>query len=209
MAKLFKLLLDDYSIPSFSSFSKPYFGTLEDVSALIADLSADEDFKDGFSETKEAFDKYMAGETNVTHNIAYQDVPFLTPTTVYYEYEQPIGKMEWHHVNTWGCIYEMKFDSADVRHFWLKDGDKFYRVMKARVKNICHKNTQNEWVDGTSMFWGFPCMLVVDGDILFNRLACVEKIFDSFSDMTNDYMSFMEMPDVEFQQFCNDIFGDG
>lgn len=65
------------------------------------------------------------------------------------------------------------------------------------------------WTDPDEMFWGFPGMLTHDGDVLYNRLACIEKNFDSLDDLQDDYENYLKNPDVDFERFCDDIFGDG
>ena len=52
-------------------------------------------------------------------------------------------------------------------------------------------------------------MLARDGDVLYNRLACIEKNFDSLDDLQDDYENYLKNPDVDFERFCDDIFGDG
>ncbi len=47
--KYYALLMDDHSMPGYVSASKPYFGTLQDIQALIDNLS------DNYSGTKDAF----------------------------------------------------------------------------------------------------------------------------------------------------------
>lgn len=43
MARYYRLLLDDYSSASFTSFSKEYFGTLDQLKGLFDDTRSDED----------------------------------------------------------------------------------------------------------------------------------------------------------------------
>ena len=74
---------------------------------------------------------------------------------------------------------------------------------------MCYKDTVDNWTDPDEMFWGFPGMLVRDGEVLYNRLACIEKNFDSLDDLQDDYENYLKNPDVDFERFCDDIFGDG
>ena len=77
MSELYRLQLDDYSAPSFTSFSKDYFGTLEQIQSLFDYLRSDEDFAGRFQYILGVNDRYLAGEKDITHNVAYQEVPFL------------------------------------------------------------------------------------------------------------------------------------
>lgn len=77
MARLYRLKLDDYSAASFTSFSKNYFGTLEQLKGLFDGIRSDKKNAESFSDILSVFDRYLAGEKNLTHNVAYQEIPFL------------------------------------------------------------------------------------------------------------------------------------
>ena len=48
MARFYRLLLDDYSAASFTSFDKDYFGTLEVIDGLFKAIREDEDTVSGY-----------------------------------------------------------------------------------------------------------------------------------------------------------------
>ena len=207
--KWFRLLLDDYSVPAITTADKEYYGTLDDIKGLIESLKKDEKGSIGHKGIIEAFEKYLAGDKSATHNVAYQDVPILTSIKVIYNTEQELSDMEWEHLNAWHWVYEMKLTSAKVQHYWIKDKKHYRRIIKAQIVGLCYKDTVDNWTDLDEMFWGFPGMLVRDGDVLYNRLACIEKNFDSLDDLQDDYENYLKNPDVDFERFCDDIFGDG
>lgn len=207
--KWFRILLDDYSVPPITTADKEYYGTLDDVKGLIESFKNDERHRDSSKDTIEAFEKFVGGDKHATHNIAYQEVPILTPIKVIYETEQEIKDFEWEHLNAWHFVYDMKLSSAKVLHYWIKDQKHYRRIIKAQIIGLCYKDTVDNWTDPHDMFWGFPGMLVRDGKILYNRLACIEKNFDSFDDLQDDYENYLKNSDVDFERFCDDIFGDG
>ena len=207
--KWFRLLLDDYSVPPITTADKEYYGTLDDVKGLIESLKRDEKGRDGHKGTIEAFEKYLAGEKGATHNVAYQDVPILTSIKIIHNAEQELSETEWEHLNAWHWVYDMKLTSANVQHYWIKDKKHYRRIIKAQIVGLCYKDTVGNWTDPDEMFWGFPGMLARDGDVLYNRLACIEKNFDSLDDLQDDYENYLKNPDVDFERFCDDIFGDG
>ena len=43
MSRYYRLLLDDYSAASFTSFDKDYFGTLEQIDGFFQAIKADEE----------------------------------------------------------------------------------------------------------------------------------------------------------------------
>lgn len=73
----YRLLLDDYSAASFTSFDKSYFGTLEQIDSLFFEHKADGKLREQLVEIISIYDRYMAGEKKITHNVAYREVPFL------------------------------------------------------------------------------------------------------------------------------------
>ncbi len=113
MARFYRLLLDDYSAASFTSFDKDYFGTLEDIDGLFKAIREDEDTAERFQDILSVYDQYLSGNTKVTHNVAYRDVPFLVPAKVLGAETSVLTNYSWEHVNTWGCIYKMKCDKAE------------------------------------------------------------------------------------------------
>lgn len=57
--------------------------------------------------------------------------------------------------------------------------------------------------------WGHPHMVELEGTCTFNRLAVVECRFKKHIDLLEDYKRFETLQEVDFTEFCNDIFGDG
>ena len=47
MSRYYRLLLDDYSAASFTSFDKDYFGTLEQIDSFFQAIKSDEDVATG------------------------------------------------------------------------------------------------------------------------------------------------------------------
>ena len=57
MARFYRLLLDDYSAASFTSFDKDYFGTLEDIGGLFKAIREDEDTAERFQDILSVYDQ--------------------------------------------------------------------------------------------------------------------------------------------------------
>lgn len=67
MERYYRLLLDDYSAASFTSFSKEYFGTLEQLNGLFDDIRSKENTAERYSDILSVFDRFLSGEKNLTH----------------------------------------------------------------------------------------------------------------------------------------------
>ena len=67
------LNLWDYGTPAFVSFDKMYVGTETEIRTAIESMKQE----NKNDETVAALERYFAGDTTATHNIAYRDIPVL------------------------------------------------------------------------------------------------------------------------------------
>lgn len=132
----YRLELDDYSAAAFTSFSKDYFGTMEDIHGFISALEQDEDFCESQQRLISAHHRYQQGEKNVQHNVAYREVPFLVPAKVLHRELRQYQELRWEHLNTWQWPYYMRCSQAEAEHIWLKCEKKYYRCIKVRFTNL-------------------------------------------------------------------------
>ena len=79
----YRILLDDYSAASFTSFDKAYFGTMSDWK-VDKGIEVEKCFAERFSSLTKTFRAYQSGQHNITHNVAYQEVRFLDKVTLLY-----------------------------------------------------------------------------------------------------------------------------
>lgn len=205
----YRLELDDYSAASFTSFSKDYFGTMEDIHGFISALEQDEDYSVTQQSLISTFKRYEQGEKKILYHAAHQQVPFLVLAKILCRKIQTYHNLKWEHLNTWQWPYYMRCSQAEAEHIWLKCGKKYYRCIKVRFTNLEYEDLDNLWNPLGDMLWGYPEVIEYQKPLLCNRLAVVEKQFDSLEDLQADIESFEKAPDPEFSRFCDDIFGDG
>lgn len=206
--RYYRLELDDYSAVSFCSFGKYYFGTLEEIRSFID--AVDKRCENSYRDLVSAFRAYEAGQTEVTHYVAFQKVPILTPARLIHKETLVLGDYVWDHLNTWQCIYKMRCDRVETEHLWLVCGDQGFRTMKANFKSLQYEGVLGEWITiGEDMLWGFPCVLQEDSEYFLNVIAEPEKGFKNAAELEQDWEKFKKNPDPRFAGFCNDIFGDG
>ena len=205
----YRLILDDVSAPSFTSFGKPYFGTLREISDFIVALESDSTTSEQEKHLIQAFSAYEQGKTGVTHIAAYQEVPLLTPVNVIHEEQHSFSDYSWIHYNTWDCPYSMRCSKVETRHLWLQTEDFYGRVMYANFADLEYQGDENHRITIGDMLWGYPEMLHYAPPNIYNRLAESERIFKTQSELEADWAAFCAQPDPDFSEFCNDIFGDG
>lgn len=209
MAQHYRLLLDDFSAASFTSFSKSYFGTLEQIKGLFDDLRSDEETAERFAIILSVFDRYVAGENEITHNVAYQEVPFLVPAKTLWVASSELKDYEWVHSNTWEWPYYMKCDKALSSHIWFSCEGKYCRCNQTRFTNLLFGTHAEKKRPLGGMIWGYPGQIQGEVGNLFNQLYVVEKWFEDKAEAFSDKESFISNPDPDFSSFLDDVFGDG
>ena len=206
---LYRLMLDDYSAASFTSFGKAYYGTLEQITGFIDSLETDEELEGRYTELIAAFRRFCSGDQSVTHNVAYQKVPLLEPVKLIGSTTQRLDNYRWEHKNTWGWPYAMRCDAVETQHYWIAAEGYYARCVIALFENLAYHGVGHEWNQVGTMLWGFPHIIESSGDLVTNTLLVEEKRFSKRKDMLADKEAFAENRDVNFEAFCNDIFGDG
>ena len=206
----YRILLDDYSAASFTSFDKAYFGTMSDLEGWIKAIEVEKYFAERFSSLTKTFRAYQSGQHNITHNVAYQEVRFLDKVTLLYRESYTAEKLAWEHLNTWQWPYFMSCEKVESEHLWLRCKARYYRCFMAKFYSLKYGTDPNEQTPAGGMLWGFPEMLEVDDlPLMWNRLAEPEKNFKTLAEAQADWEAFRAAPNPDFSEFCNDIFGDG
>lgn len=203
------LRLDDYAAPSTSSWWKDYFGTLEDIRGLVEALARDERRRESFAELIDAFRSYEAGNHQVTHHVAYQAVPLLEPVKLLGKENVHMENYAWTHLNTWGCPYSLRCDSATAELLWFETTEGICRAVKARFRNLQYEGSTGQWHPLADGFWGFPHMAEAENSCIWTRLAVKEMNHSLRKTAEEDMASFQSVQDVDLTGICQDIFGDG
>ena len=81
----YAIQLEDYTLPSYLPFPKTYYGTLEQIDALIRCLDADPATAIRFASTICAFEHFQKGQLDAMHTISNQTVRLLTPVQLIHE----------------------------------------------------------------------------------------------------------------------------
>ena len=179
----YRILLDDYSAASFTSFDKAYFGTMSDLEGWIKAIEVEKCFAERFSSLTKTFRAYQSGQHNITHNVAYQEVRFLDKVTLLYRESYTAEKLAWEHLNTWQWPYFMSCEKVESEHLWLRCKDRYYRCFMAKFYSLKYGTDPNEQTPAGGMLWGFPEMLEVDDlPLMWNRLAEPEKNFKTLAE---------------------------
>ena len=205
--KYYVLNLWNYGTPAFVSFDKMYVGTEAEIRTAIESMK-----REGKNdETVAAVERYFAGDTTATHNIAYRDIPVLEQCRRVASSTLTLGEYSWEHINVWGFPYYMKCDSADVKQILVEYKGRYYRCVRAWFKNLCYESVSGNWSLLGDFYLGPAYLFDVDdkkgvGRFMNNLLYIAEEVYVNLNEAEDKLLSEEHLI---FKGFCDDIFGDG
>ena len=209
MGRFYRLLLDDYSAASFTSFDKDYYGTLEEINEFFEEMKKDKEIAKRQEYILSVYEQFLAGHKTISHTVAYREVPFLVPAKVLATETSELTNYAWEHLNTWRWPYMMKCDKVECTHIWFSCYGKYSRCIKARFTNLKYESTNGQYKPLGGMIWGYPGIIAGKRGNLYNTLFVEEKVFKNKKEAMKDREEFINHPDQNFAKFLDDIFGNG
>lgn len=201
------LQLWEPATPAFCSFRKMYVGTKQDVIMVAEQLEQEQIMP----ETSAAIRDFFEGNREATHNIAYQEIPILTPVRVLGESKLKLAEKEWEHLNAWECPYKMRMEKAEVYQIVIRFDGCYHRCLKASITDLCYQGIKEEWLPVGSAFWGNSCVLhiegVSDGHSEFGNILYVQE--ESSKSKEQLMLKLKDPEEIVFDRLCDEIFGDG
>ena len=205
----FEIELTDYALPSFCSGGKPYYGTIEQIEGLIEALKNNPKTRDEAKDLLLALTEYKNGCLDCKHSVGYGQGNFLTPVNLEGKSEIVIDDCEWVHKNVWGFPYYMRAKSAIIDQIVVSVNKNVIRCMNAQFFGLEYKGDDSfPWSKLRNNFWGFPEIISCrkSDECTFSRLYMFEE---RYSDVEIAIRDLNEREKIKFNDFCDDIFGDG
>ena len=201
--------LNNYFSPSFCSSHKVYFGTLNDIKTFIESMGSIEQS----CMIRNAFKRYLSGETDATHEVAYIQQKLIEDVELIAEGKVKLGATAWEFLNVWYRPQYMEFDSAVVKTALVKYEDRYFRVIKASVRGLRTSPEVNrpkeQWIELSDGFWGHPGLLssAADGEtyMVYSNLYMKEKEYISKEEALAKFYT----DEVCLDCLCEDVFGNG
>ena len=201
--------LNNYFTPSFGSNYKMYFGTLNDIKVFTESLRK----SDQCCNTRNAFKRYLSGETNAAHEIAYIQQKLIENVELIAEGEVKLDHTAWEFLNVWRYTQYMEIDSAAVKMALIKCEDRYLRVIKVSSRGLrtCAdiNRPKEKWLELSDGFWGHPGVLssVADEEtnVVYSNLYMKEKEYAT----RREALAKFYTDDVCLDCLCEDVFGDG
>lgn len=208
MSRFYRLMLDDYSAVSFTSFDKNYYGTLDQINKFFECMKADTEVALRQKYILSVYEQFLAGHKTISHVVAYHEVPFLIPAKVLGLERLLLTDCTWEHLNTWKWTYMIKCDHVESSHIWLSCYGRYCRCILARFTNLRY-GTEDELYMPLTATWGYPGIIVGKMGNLFSTLYIEEKVFKNKAEALKDRCEFIHKPDPMFKNVFDEIFGDG
>ena len=208
-AMFYGVRLNNYFSPTSCSNHKMYFGTINDIKVFIEAMGRSEQA----CMTGNAFKRYLSGEADATHEIAYIQQKLIENIELIAEGELKLGHIAWEFLNVWYHAQYMEMDSAVIKIALIKYKEQYLRVIKASVRGLrtCAdiNRLEEEWIALSDGFWGHPGVLSSsqEGDtyIVYSNLYMKEKEYAT----KEEALTKFHIDEVCLDCLCEDIFGNG
>lgn len=205
---IYGITLEDYFTADFCSSTKTYFGSLDEIKSFIDSLDDKE-----FENTKASFKKYLEGDAEATHYVAYSQYRLINKVEVMAEKEIELDKTSWEFLNVWRWPQFMEIDRGSVKMMLLYDGKTYFRAVKATVSGLRtsadEDRPKDKWHALCGCFWGHPCILIVTVNdetcIIYSSLYMKEKEYETKEEAIEKF----ETDPVSLDCICEDVFGNG
>ena len=201
--------LNNYFSPSFCSSHKVYFGTLNDIKTFIESMGSSEQS----SMISNSFERYLSGDTNATHEVAYVQQKLIENVELIAEGEVKLDHAAWEFLNVWYHPQYMVIDSAVLKTALIKYEEQYLRVIKVSVRGLrtCAdiNRHEEEWIALSDGFWGHPGVLssTKDGEtyMVYSNLYMKEKEYVTKEEALEKFHT----DEICLNCFCEDVFGNG
>ncbi len=196
--------LDDYSAPSCTSFTKLFFGSVEDFKKMLENIPAG-----NMDELKNTFEHFESGERRITHYAGYIKTRFAISVQVLDEKSFDLEDVNYLYENSYGFYYLVRFSRASGTAYLLKRNKMFYIAYRVKIENSEYRDAQNpveRWYPLGDMIWGHPGVLKIEDNSLENTLAVIES---SFENEQVARAKFDELSLCDWSSFFEEVFGDG
>lgn len=159
--KIYEITLEDYSFPRYASEVKSYYGTLDDIINLMVRLSDNDWTRTRYQETIEAAEYYDL-DNEITHTVAGQVLPILTPVREICRFETRLNNQHWDYTTTGGVVYPCWAYEVEVCQSLIQTENGYERCLRATLSDLsfCHQSVG--WLNVNNAIKGFPGVVTFD-----------------------------------------------
>ncbi len=199
----YAMQLEDPATPSFCSFAKDYFGTLQDFQDVMAEMKK----ADAYADTVNAFEQFMQGDLKAEHTVCYNKIPVLRTAQLIGKERFELDETEWDHENTFGYIYKMRAKRISAEQILFRSGDAYYRCVRPTFYDLQYQaECDAAWHEVGERLWGNLGVVQVQEKEHRFRLFVVEKSSLSPGEVLSEMWT---QANLHFGTACDEIFGNG
>ena len=205
--RLFELKLEDYSRPRYLPAIKSYFGTMEEIIQMMLRMERNPKVATRYKETLEAAEYYDL-DNDVTHTVAGQTVPILTPAKELSRLETSIHKKTWTYKTDDGNLYPCYASQIDVRQSLIQTEKGYEHCIQANITDleVCYPVVGWTWVDLNIK--GFPGMVTLRDRTHQMGLATTQRHYD-FDQLEAAIKDATNPNTIDFNFLVADILAEG
>lgn len=203
----YEINLEDYRFPRYASAVRSYYGTMDDIINLMVRLADNDWTRTRYQETIEAAEYYDL-DPEITHTVAGQAFPILTPVEEVACFETQLTNRSWYYTAYNGVVYPCWAEHLDVCQTLIRTGDGYTRCMRASVSglNVCHHAIG--CANPNDVIKGFPGAVTWDGTNHTMNLA-VPLVHYSFEEQNQAFADVVDVESIGLSAIVADILAEG
>lgn len=205
--EIYEIKLEDYAFPRYASAVKPYFGTMDDIINLMAHLADNDWTRTRYQETIDAAEYYDL-DLEITHTVAGQAFPILTPVEEIARFETQLTNRSWYYTAYNGTVYPCWAERLDICQTLIRTGDGYRRCLRATVSglSVCHHAIG--WANPSGVIKGFPGAVSWDGEHHTMNLSVPLAHYD-FDDQNQAFADVVDVNAIDLSAIMADILAEG
>ena len=205
--KMYELVLEDYSFPRYASAVKPYYGTMDDIINLMVRLADNDWTRTRYQETIDAAEYYVLDD-EITHTVAGQVLPVLTPVQEVYRFETQLHNLRWNYTAFGGAVYPCWATEIDVCQSLICTERGYERCIRASISglNICYHSTG--WTTPGGVIKGFPGIVTWDEQCHKLNLFVSQAHYE-FNELATATADVVDVNTINLAAIMADILAEG
>lgn len=205
--EVFEIQLEDYRFPRYASTVRSYYGTMDDIINLMVRLSDSDWTRTRYQETIDAAEYYDL-DPEITHTVAGQVMPILTPVEEVTRFETQLTNRSWYYTAYNGVVYPCWAEKLNICQTLIRTGDGYSRCLRASVSglSVCHHSIG--WANPSDVIRGFPGAVTWDGSIHTMNLS-VALAHYPFEEENQAFADVVDVETIDFAAIVADILAEG
>ncbi len=155
--------LEDYALPRHAAVSRCYYGTMDDMVKLAANLSKNDWARKRYHEMIEGIEYYDL-DSEVSHLVAGAEYPVLSPVEVIFQNDFIFNDKSWYYTGYNHIAIPMHADQVNVSQILVQQEEMYHRCIKVKFKNILCYSPYTGWNCPNYEDNGFPYIVQETGD---------------------------------------------